>query len=76
MDYTQFAGLKVRITTKDNEVYEGLVWGFQFDNEIDENVLEVWMEDFVIDVEDIASIEECKGSPSIPGFESDNFSLN
>lgn len=58
MDYTQYAGLKVRIITKDNEVYEGLVWGFQFDNEIDENVLEVWMEDFVIDVADIASIEE------------------
>lgn len=62
MDYTQFAGLKVRITTKDNEIYEGLVWGFQFDNEIDENVLEVWMEDYVFDVEDIVSIEESKES--------------
>ncbi|HQB28099.1 MAG TPA: hypothetical protein PLO29_04030 [Paludibacter sp.] len=58
MDYTQYAGLRVRITTKDNKVFEGLVWGFRFDNEIDENVLEVWMEDFVIDVVDIASIEE------------------
>ena len=66
MDYTQYAGLKVRITTKDNEVYEGLVWGFQFDNEIDENVLEVWMEDFVIDVADIASIEEDSETSAIP----------
>ncbi len=66
MDYTQYAGLKVRIITKDNEVYEGLVWGFQFDNEIDENVLEVWMEDFVIDVADIASIEEDSETSAIP----------
>ncbi len=66
MDYTQYAGLRVRITTKDNEVYEGLVWGFQFDNEIDENVLEVWMEDFVIDVADIASIEEDSETSAIP----------
>ena len=57
MDYTQFAGLKVRITTKDNEVYEGIVWGFQFENEIVGNVLVVWIEDFVIDVADISSIE-------------------
>lgn len=60
MDYTQFAGHRVRITTKDNETYEGLVWGFQFDNEIDENVLEVWMEDYIFDVEDIVVIEECE----------------
>ena len=66
IDYTQYAGLKVRIITKDNEVYEGLVWGFQFDNEIDENVLEVWMEDFVIDVADIASIEEDSETSAIP----------
>jgi len=66
MDYTQYAGLKVRIITKDNEVYEGLVWGFQFDNEIDENVLEVWMEDFVIDVADIARIEEDSETSAIP----------
>ena len=66
MDYTQYAGLKVRIITKDNDVYEGLVWGFQFDNEIDENVLEVWMEDFVIDVADIASIEEDSETSAIP----------
>jgi len=66
IDYTQYAGLKVRIITKDNEVYEGLVWGFQFYNEIDENVLEVWMEDFVIDVADIASIEEDSETSAIP----------
>ncbi len=76
MDYTQFAGLKVRITTKDNETYEGLVWGFQFDNETDENVLEVWMDDYIFDVEDIAKIEESKESTSISGVASDDLSLN
>jgi len=76
MDYTQFAGLKVRITTKDNEIYEGLVCGFQFDNEIDENVLKVCMEDYIFDVEDIASIEECKELSSIPGFTIDDLSQN
>ena len=59
MDYTQFAGLKVRITTTDNESYEGLVWGFRFDDEINENVLEVWTEDFSFKVSDISTIQEC-----------------
>ena len=76
MDYTQFAGLKVRITTKDNEVYEGIVWGFQFENEIVGIVLEVWIEDFVIDVADISSIEESKESSSIPGLGFGDLSQN
>ena len=76
MDYTQFAGLKVRIKTKDNELYEGFVWGFRFNNEIDENILEVWMDDKVFDVEDIVSIEECKESPPVYGLTGEDLSLN
>jgi hypothetical protein len=60
MDYTQFAGLKVRITTTGNESYEGIVWGFRFDDETNENVLEVWTEDFSFKVSDIVSIVECQ----------------
>ena len=60
MDYTQFAGLKVRIITNDNDIYEGLVWGFLFEDETEEVTLEVWTEDYTFDVSDIASIEECK----------------
>ena len=59
MDYTQFAGLNVRIITNGGIIYIGHVWGFSFD-ETDENVLEVWIDLDTVDVEDIASIEECK----------------
>ncbi|HOS45054.1 MAG TPA: hypothetical protein PLQ69_01070 [Paludibacter sp.] len=76
MDYTQFAGLKVRIKTKDNEVYEGLLWGFQFDNEIDENVLEVWMEEYIFDVADILGIEVCKEPPSNKAINDEGLFLN
>jgi len=59
MDYTQFANQKVRITSTDTPLYEGIVWGFQFDDQINENVLQVWTEDFIFPVEDILSIEVC-----------------
>jgi len=60
MDYTEFAGLNVRIITNGGIIYEGHVWGFSFADETDENVLEVWIDLDTIDVEDIASIEECE----------------
>ncbi len=59
MDYTQFANQKVRITSIDTPLYEGIVWGFLFEDMIDEKVLEVWTEDFTFPVEDILSIEVC-----------------
>ena len=58
MDYTQFAGQKVRLTSIDNPL-EGRVWGFQFEDETEAVVLEVWTEDFTFPVEDILSIEVC-----------------
>lgn len=59
MDYTQFAGERARITTSDNQVYEGLVWGFLFEDENESVVLEVWTEDYTFKVADIVSIESC-----------------
>ncbi len=59
MDYTQFAGQKVRITSIDTPLYEGRVWGFQFEDETEAVVLEVWTEDYIFSVEDILSIEVC-----------------
>ncbi|MCX6228286.1 MAG: hypothetical protein NTV75_03775 [Bacteroidia bacterium] len=60
MDYTQFAGQKVRIASIDTPLYEGRVWGFQFEDETEAVVLEVWTEDFTFPVEDILSIEVCQ----------------
>lgn len=59
MDYTQFAGERAKITTIDNQVYEGLVWGFLFEDENESVVLEVWTEDYTFKVADIVSIERC-----------------
>ena len=59
MDYTQFAGQKVRITSIDTPLYEGRVWGFQFEDETEAVVLQIWTEDYIFSVEDILSIEVC-----------------
>ncbi len=59
MNYTQFANQKVRISSTDTPLYEGCVWGFQFDDEINENVLEVWTDEYIFQVGEIRSIEVC-----------------
>jgi len=57
MDYTQFGSCKVRIITN-SQIYEGIVWGFLFEDESSQNVVEVWTEDYVFNVSEILSIEE------------------
>jgi len=56
MDYIKFAGINVRIVTKDGDIYDGLVWGFLFEDETEE----VLTEHYTFDVSDIASIEKWK----------------
>jgi hypothetical protein len=56
MDYRDFAGHHVRITTKEGEVVETFVFGFRFDDETEEKTLEIWTEGYTVDVDDIASI--------------------
>lgn len=58
MDYRDFAGYNVRITTKEGEVVETFVFGFRFEDETEDKTLEIWTEGYVVDVDDIASIEK------------------
>lgn len=69
IDYVDFAGIKVKITTTTNEQYEGIVWGFMFEDEFEEKVVEVWMDDYTFPVEEIESIE----TTGINFFEEESF---
>lgn len=57
MDYTDFAGLNVKITTINGEEFETFIWGFQFEDETEQNVTEVWTTEYTFKVEHILNIE-------------------
>jgi hypothetical protein len=68
MDYTDYAGLDVKIITKDGHHCEGCVFGFMFENPESEVVLEIMVahyfnlkvDDYTVSnikVEEVESIE-------------------
>ena len=69
MDYTDYAGLDVRIITKDGHLCEGCVFGFMFENPESEVVTEILVahyynlkvDDYTVSnikVEEVESIEQ------------------
>jgi hypothetical protein len=59
-------GDTVRITLKAGEVLKMFVWGLRFEDETEEETLEMWTEGYVVPIKDIASIE--KIVPQIGGY--------
>ncbi len=57
MDYTDFVGRNVRITTLDGEVCDTFIWGLRFEDETEQVVREVWTEKYTFKVEHILKIE-------------------